>query len=86
VAKVSLMSTEQLRRLLDRFSDMINPKRYYVVTDREAYLVLVPVKTSRHTHYYELASVKREDLENLLAELERRGFTIIEGSVTFLPG
>lgn len=79
------MSHEEFEKLLKRFSDVLNPKRYYVVTDGESTFVLVPAKSSRHLHYYEIKA-HGESYGKVKSLLEQRGFEIVLGEVTFLPG
>ena len=83
MAKIAL-SVEDFEKLASKYPDIINPKRYYVVTDGAETLVLVPLKSSRHLHYYEIKA-RGESYERAKQFLENRGFTIVIGEVTFLP-
>ena len=66
--------------------DEVRPTRYIVVTDGVSTLVLVPRKTSRHLHYYEIVYTDEKRLSEARMELEKRGFTVVVGEVSFLPG
>jgi len=84
MAKVSL-SHDEFAKIMKSFPDIINPRRYYVVTDGAETFVFVPIKSSRHLHYYEVKALG-ESYSKLKQELENKGFTVVVGDVTFLPG
>jgi len=84
MAKVRIVDLDQFRKLMRRYPEIFAPSRYYVVTDGETF-VFVPIKSSRHLHYYEI-KLRGEDYEKFRAELEQKGFEVVEGDVTFLPG
>jgi len=83
MAKITL-GHEEFEKLMKMYTDIINPKRYYVVTDGSDTFIFVPIKTSRHLHYYEVKA-RGEAYEKLRQLLENRGFTVVLGEVTFLP-
>ena len=83
VAKI-VLGPEEFERLLQRFSEVIHPRRYYVVADGGSALVLVPLKSSRHLHYYEVRA-RGESYTKLKSALEQRGFVVVEGEVVYLP-
>ncbi len=85
MAKVTV-SIEEFRRLMKKYADIFRPDRYYVVEDGMERFIFVPIKTSRHLHYYEVRTKGGEEYEKFKQELKNRGFEVILGEVTFLPG
>ena len=75
-------SFEDFERLRKRFSDLITPKRYVVVTDDFELFIFTPIRTSRHLHYYEFR-VKPERYEEIRKMYEKLGFEVISGDVHF---
>ena len=68
MAKIRVVDLNQLKKLMQRYPDIFTPSRYYVVTDGET-MVFVPIKSSRHLHYYEI-KLHGEEYEKFKAELE----------------
>ncbi len=84
MAKIAL-NVDEFEKLMKAYQEILSPKRYYVVTDGVETFIFVPIKTSRHLHYYEVKA-RGENYEKLRAMLEQRGFVVVLGEVTFLPG
>lgn len=86
MAKITLKTRDDFKGFIEKYKLIVRPDRYVVVTDKVSKITLVPLKTSRHLHYLEFQTDNPKEVEELLGYLEKQGFTVVTGDVTFIPG
>jgi len=89
VAKI-ILSFEDFKRLLSTEAGKrrITPKRYVVITDYATHFTLVPMYSTRHSHYYVIKfydkdGTKSKEIEKYLKSL---GFEVMMGEVVTVEG
>lgn len=78
MARIIVYSVEDFKKAVERFTWI---KTHEVVTDGISTITMVPKTTSRHRHYIQYTANDEQEIHQLLAWLEQRGYTIIHGYV-----
>ena len=78
MAIITLMTLEDFKKIL-RY---VSPDSHLAVSDGVSYIWLVPMKSSKHRHYYFFKSPSANQVEEALKLLRNIGLEQIQGEVT----
>jgi len=83
-----ILSFEDFKKILETEAGKrrITPKRYVVVTDYATHFTLVPMYSTRHSHYYVIRFKGEKYAKEIEGYLKSKGFEIVIGEVVTVEG
>jgi len=87
MAKI-ILGFDDFKRVMetDAGKRRITPKRYVVITDYATHFTLVPMYSTRHSHYYVIRFRGEKLAKEIEQYLKSRGFEIVIGEVVTVDG